>query len=292
MKFRAFVLFLLLCPASVWADSSALILSGVPGDDEHAEKFAKWTAETQQALTETMKFSPDRIMVLENKKTTKADIQAAFTKLKQQLKPLDTFYLFFIGHGSFDADYKFNISLADFTATEYSQMLSTLNVGRIIVINGTNSSGGSIDALAGKNRLIVTATRNGQEGNDTVFYEYFLKALKDPAADEDKDKKVSIWEAFKYASGETERFYKEDGRLATEHPTLSDNGGEKITAAAKEPPVMARITSFVIDRPVAGVNGRRAAAVAAFRPFSAARTARGAAIGAPMPATSSTSGAL
>ena len=36
--------------------------------------------------------------------------------------------------------------------------------------------------------VIVTATRSGQEGNDTVFYEHFLEALKSPTADEDKDR--------------------------------------------------------------------------------------------------------
>jgi len=243
-------------PTAAWADSSALILSGVPGDEEHAAKFAKWTADTQKILVDNFGFSADRVLVLENKKTTKADIQGAFAKLKQQLKPLDTFFLFFIGHGSYDTDYKFNISLADFTAAEYNAMLASLNVGRIIIVNGTNSSGGSIDALAGKNRVVITATRSGQEGNDTVFYEQFLQALKDPAADEDKDTKVSVWEAFKFASAGVERFYKEDGRIATEHPSISDNGGEKIAATVKDPPVMARITSFKVDRPVASADAR------------------------------------
>ena len=76
--------------------------------------------------------------------------------------------------------------------------------------------------------MIVTATRSGQEGNETVFYEHFLDALKNAAADEDKDKKVSVWEAFKFATAGTERFYKEEGRLATEHPQISDNGAEKV----------------------------------------------------------------
>ena len=49
----------------------------------------------------------------------------------------------------------------------------------------------------------------------------------------------------------TERFYKEEGRLATEHPAISDNGAEKTDAKAKEPPLLARSTSFVVDRPVA-----------------------------------------
>jgi len=98
--------------------------------------------------------------------------------------------------------------------------------------------------------VIVAATRSGQEGNDIVFYDYFLEALESPAADEDKDQKVSVWEAFKYAVLSTDRFYKEEGRLPTEHPQLSDNGGEKIGAAVKEIPLLARSTSFQVDRPI------------------------------------------
>ena len=98
--------------------------------------------------------------------------------------------------------------------------------------------------------MIVAATRSGQEGNDIVFYDYFLEALESPAADEDKDQKVSVWEAFKYAVAATDRFYKEEGRLETEHPALSDNGAEKITANVKEAPLLARAISFQVDRPV------------------------------------------
>jgi hypothetical protein len=191
------------------------------------------------------------VIVLTDKKTAQAEIQKAFVTLKQQLKPLDTFFLFFIGHGSGeDGVYKFNIFGPDYTADDYNKLLATLNVGRIVIIAGTPASGAALDKFAGKNRVVVTATRSGQEGNDIVFYDYFLEALQSNVADEDKDNKVSVWEAFKYAVAGTERFYKDEGRLATEHPQISDNGTEKTDAKAKEPPLVARSTSFVVDRPV------------------------------------------
>src|SRR5439155_15130383 len=170
--------------------------------------------------------------------------------LKRQLKATDSFFLFFIGHGSGEGEYKFNISGPDFTAADYNKLLSTLTVGRTVIVNGTSASGGAIEQFAGKNRVVVTATRSGQEGNDTVFYEYFLEALQSPAADEDKDQKISVWEAFKYAVAGTERFYKEEGRLATEHPQISDNGTEKTGVTTKEVPLVARATSFQVDRPI------------------------------------------
>ena len=241
---------MLILPAYGLANSSALILSSVPGDPEHAEKFTKWSDTTKKLLIDKFGFSPDHVILLADKQTGKADIQKAFDQLRTQLKPTDTFFLFFIGHGSFDSDYKFNILGPDFTGAEYGQMLSTLKVSRIVVVNGTSASGGSFDTMKGKNRVIVTATKSGREGNETLFYEHFLDALQNPAADEDKDQKVSVWEAFKFATESVDRFYKEQNRIATEHPQLSDNGADIIDTKTKEPPILARVTTFQVDKPI------------------------------------------
>ena len=251
MKLLSLAAFILFLAVPVFADSSALIVRGVAGSPEHETKFDKWTEGTQKALVEKFGFSSDRVIVLSDKKSAQAEIQKAFATLKQQLKPADTFFLFFIGHGSGeDGVYKFNISGPDYTADDYNKLLSTLPVGRIVIVLGTPASGAAIEKFAGKNRVIITATRSGQEGNDIVFYDYFLEALESPAADEDKDQKISVWEAFKYAVAGTERFYKEEGRLATEHPQISDNGTEKTGVTTKEVPLVARATSFQVDRPI------------------------------------------
>jgi hypothetical protein len=253
MKRRIAVAFyLLLLPVAsipLFADSSALILRGVAGSPEHEQKFEKWTAGTSKALVDKFGFAADRVTVLTDKRTAQAEIQKAFAALRQQLRPGDTFFLFLIGHGTGEGGYKFNISGPDYTAEDYNKLLATLNVGRIVVVAATPSSGAALETFAGKNRVIVSATRSGQEGNDIVFYEYFLEALQSASADEDKDQKVSVWEAFKFAVSATERFYKEEGRLATEHPVISDNGAPKVDWQ-KEPPLLARSTSFVVDRPI------------------------------------------
>src|SRR5262245_65422464 len=110
------------CPA----DSSALILRGVAGDPEHEQKFEKWSAVTAKALVDKFGFSADRVNVLTDRKTAQAEIQKAFVTLKQQLKPADSFFLFFIGHGSGEeGQYKFNISGPDYTVDDYNKLLST-----------------------------------------------------------------------------------------------------------------------------------------------------------------------
>jgi hypothetical protein len=140
---------------------------------------------------------------------------------------------------------------ADLTGTEYSQLIDSLNAGRVVIISSTPSSGGMFETMAGKNRVIMAASRSG-EREDTVFYEHFLSGLKGAAADEDKDNKVSVWEAFKYATSGVERFYKEKTRLMTEHAGLSAAGAPQVAASAadQDAPVLARVTSLNAERPV------------------------------------------
>jgi hypothetical protein len=73
-------------------------------------------------------------------------------------------------------------------------------------------------------RVIITATRSGNEVNVTRFGGYLARAIADPAADLDKDGQTSLLEAYLFASRQVEQFYKEAGRLATEHALLDDNG--------------------------------------------------------------------
>jgi hypothetical protein len=117
------------------------------------------------------------------------------------------------------------------------------------------ASGGATEALAGKNRMIVSATKSGFEANDTVFYGYFLEGLQNAAADENKDHKISVWEAFKFAVDRTERFYKDAGRIPTEHPQISDNGGPMVGVDPLAP-VMASLTAFNVDRPVSVADSK------------------------------------
>ena len=47
--------------------------------------------------------------------------------------------------------------------------------------------------------MVITATKTGTEKNATVFARYWVEALRDPAADTDKNETISALEAFRYA---------------------------------------------------------------------------------------------
>ena len=71
---------------------------------------------------------------------------------------------------------------------------------------------------------MVTATKSGAENNFARFGGYFAGAVADPSADLDHDGQTSVLEAWLAAGQRTAEFYKTEGRIATEHALLDDNG--------------------------------------------------------------------
>jgi hypothetical protein len=74
---------------------------------------------------------------------------------------------------------------------------------RQLVVNMTSASGGALDTLGKENRVVITATKSGTEKNATVFARYWVEALRDAAADTDKNESVSALEPFRYADSKT-----------------------------------------------------------------------------------------
>ena len=258
MKLRFYLcLAILLIPVMAWADSSALIIQGAAGSEDHEKKFTKWATGTQDALISDLGYAKERVVLLSGDATRKPSVEQAFGRIKQQIKPQDNFVLILIGHGSFDTDYKLNIMGEDLKGKDYAALIDSLGAARTVIISSTPSSGGMFETMGARNRIVLAASRSGEK-EDTVFYEHFLTGLKGIAADEDKDKKVSVWEAFKFATAGVERFYKEQTRLITEHAGLSANGSPQVAATAGEQdaPVLARVTSLSADRPVTVADSR------------------------------------
>jgi hypothetical protein len=99
-----------------------------------------------------------------------------------------------------------------------------LPTNHIVIFNMASASGEFIKSLSAKGRIVITATRSGQEVNATRFTEFFIAALGATDADADQDGHISVLEAFAYANRLTVEFYARAGRLATEHALLEDNG--------------------------------------------------------------------
>jgi hypothetical protein len=221
-------------PARASADPNkfAVILSGASGDEEFAKRFSQWTTELRRALVERFGFDEARVTVLSEApesgrglRATAEEVRRAFQTLRASAGPDSTVFVFLIGHGTFDGrQAKFSLVGPDLGAAEYAELLGGLPSRRVVVFNMASASGEFIKALSARGRVVVTATRSGQEQNATRFPEHFIAALASRDADADQNGRISVLEAFDYASRLTAEQYKRAGRLATEHALFDDSG--------------------------------------------------------------------
>ena len=220
-KFALLALLAAACAVSARAETYYLTIAGLGGEQEYETRFSGWAKELEMIL----KGEPNaKIETLMGPQATRSNIQAKLADFAKQTKADDDVVLFLIGHGGFDeADYKFNIPGPDISATDLATWLDKVPAHQLIV-NMTSCSGGSIVTMAKAKRVVITATKSGTERNAPVFARFWIEALRDPAADADKDEVITALEAFRYAEAKTVKYYEEAKRLATEHPLLEDAG--------------------------------------------------------------------
>jgi len=213
----------LLLAAAISASAATyyLTVSGLGGEADYEQRFKMWAEDIGRTTKSTAMVAP-----------TREKLRARLAELAKEIKPDDAFVLMLVGHGTYDgADYKFNLPGPDITATELAGMLDRIPATRQLVVNMTSASGGALDLLKRPSRVVVCATKSGTEKNATVFARYWAEALRDPAADTDKNETVSALEAFQYAQKKTKEFYETNKRLATEHPQIEDGKDNRLAAA-------------------------------------------------------------
>ncbi|SPE37166.1 conserved exported hypothetical protein [Candidatus Sulfopaludibacter sp. SbA3] len=212
---------LLLTALAASATTFYVTISVLGGEPDYDQRFKMWADDIDGSLKKAGGDSNVVTMV----SPTREQIRAKLGEVAKMAKPTDSLVLMLIGHGSFDGtEYKFNIQGPDLSGAELAVLLEHIPTARQCVVNMTSSSGGSISFLRKNNRVVITATKAGTEKNATVFARYWAEALRDPAADVDKNDSVSALEAFHYAQHKTTEFFDTQKRLATEHSVLEDTG--------------------------------------------------------------------
>ena len=146
------------------------------------------------------------------------------TLAAQARKGPEPLWLVLAGHGSFDGQTaRFNLRGPDLTPADLAEWLAPFE-RPLVLVHAFSASAPFLPALAGTNRVILTATRSGHEVNYSRFGDHLAAVLTDPAADLDRDGQTSLLEAFLAAAARVAEFYKTEGRLATEHALIEDNG--------------------------------------------------------------------
>lgn len=214
-----------------------IIVVGLAGDPESGKTFHKWGTQLAEA-SEKLGVTQDRLVYLVDApvegdahvtgKATRDELTKALDGVAKKAGADDLVFMILIGHGSDDNRVaKFNLPGPDISAPEIDAALKKMPTKQIVIVNTASASGPFIEALSAPGRTVVTATRNGAEHFTTLFGGYFVEALTSPAADADKNKRISVLEAFQYAKTEVARAYEREGLLATEHALLDDNGDKE-----------------------------------------------------------------
>ncbi len=141
-------------------------------------------------------------------------------------------WLILIGHGTHDAKTtRFNLKGPDLSAVDLGKALKG-RPGKWVVIVCASASAPFLPAVAGVDRVVITATKSGTEENYSRFGDFLSQSLSDEQADMDHDRSVSVLELFLAASRRVEKYYSEQGLLATEQALIDDNGDGRGTPAA------------------------------------------------------------
>ena len=190
-----------------------LIVVGLAGDPESAKEtgktFHKWGNDLA-AASEKLGVPQERLVYLVDQplegdarvtgRATRDDVVKALDGIAKKATAEDVVFMVLIGHGSDDGrNPKFNLPGPDIAATEIDAQLKKMPTKQIVLVNTASASGPFVEALTS------SAT----------------------AADADKNKRVSVLEAFQYAKTEVARAYEREGLLATEHAMLDDDGDKE-----------------------------------------------------------------
>ncbi|HKB14134.1 MAG TPA: hypothetical protein VKD69_25895 [Vicinamibacterales bacterium] len=227
------LLFTVLCASPVFAQQThLLVITGVPGDEEHAKQFQKWSDTFVDAAKKKDSVPNENITVLSDRGATKEGVEKAFADLSAKVKPNDSVVVLLIGHGSFNGQTAaFNLPGPDLTVADWGKLLGKLPAQHVAFINTSSSSGAFLPAVAAPGRVVITATKTGGERNETQFPEFFVAAFNDPSADRDRNGHVSLAEAFEYAKSKVTQAFQQKGLLLTEHATMDDGGEGQLAAS-------------------------------------------------------------
>jgi hypothetical protein len=212
-----------------------LVVTGLSGEPSFAASFNttagaihdaarnQWGVPAASLIWLAEDTTVDRTRI--NGRATRDGVRASLTRLLERSRPGDVITLLLIGHGSGESsDSRIALTGPDATAADIAGWLAPIKDRTLVIIVAASGSGDFLPVLAAPGRVVVTATKSAVERNESLFGARFAHGLASAEADADKDRRVSVLEAFLYAKREVAAAYAADGRLMTEHAIFDDNG--------------------------------------------------------------------
>jgi hypothetical protein len=216
----------------------ALVIEGTTGGEPYATTNRQWLDRLVTLLRERCGIDAAHLTVLAEQPgageqpATAEIVRAVLGRLAGQVKDTDLVFVMLIGHGGGEGtDVKFNLVGPDLTVAEWAALLKPVT-GRLAFVDTTGSSFAFLTGLSAPGRVIITATNAMAQHFDTVFADAFIQGLGADVADADKNGRISLLEAFAYATRMVAQYYQQRGQISTEHAVFNDTGDGKAHDAA------------------------------------------------------------
>lgn len=220
----------------------ALVICGLPGDDEHRAQYAETVETIARALTERYGFAAADVAVRFGEKAREGDgpalkgskglsdrqgIEAEAAELRRTLAPDDTLWVMVIGHGHYDGTHShLNLPGPDLDERAFGALFQGLKAREQVFFITTSASGFFLKPLAAPGRVVITATEPDVEVNETLFPHALAAVLATPPAgiDRNSDGVVTLLELYLAVALDVLKRYADAENLPTEHARLDDNG--------------------------------------------------------------------
>ena len=232
-----------------------ILVIGAPGTEEYAKNFRTWAGRWEEAAqragivctvigknssenadtatpagtTEPSAVPPITPAIAPANIPEEADAAMLVKAIEAQgsAKSSEPLWVVYLGHGTFDGrTASWNLRGPDITADQLATAGQKLQRPLAMVVC-SSCSAPFINALSAPDRIVVTATKDGNQIQYSRFGDAMSTAISTLEADINRDGQTSLLEAWLFASRRTAEFYKTEGRLATEHSLLDDNGDGK-----------------------------------------------------------------
>jgi hypothetical protein len=214
----------------------ALIIVGLPGDDDHAARFGELVRTYRQWLTQRLGFPDSGVRIvfgaagepsLKAGAATREAIASEATAIRKGLTPEDRLWVIILGHANERGGHVYlHLPGPDLREDELAKLFDGITCREQVFLVTTAASGSFLKALSAKGRIVITATTADLERNETEFPHALADLCRQtpPDLDQNADGRASVWEFFVSMGKLVEARFAADKRTATEHALLDDNG--------------------------------------------------------------------
>ena len=221
----------------------ALVVVGIPGDQEHRDRFLDTTKTWRTWLITVAGVDEQDLMILSaaNPKTpvsTAENLAQAVKQLRDRASEEDSVWVFLLGHGSQDARHAWlHLPGPDLDAIQWASLFADMKATEQVFWLTQAGSGGFLKAFSAPGRIVITATDTDGEVNATRFPHLLAELMQTQLASTPPDSRVGP-----VASPDQENTPTED-EPAENEPTDRELAEKEVAEASR--PQMESITNVL-----------------------------------------------